>query len=133
MWSEGAWMWHLCRTAAVIGTACVLSDEGVRLCSVAAGGTEWLCGARMRMGPEDSAGCVVVVKVVDNVVIAIDVLVRAACMCDVKCLKVCYRAQSLSSKTRICGPKSLRKRGPGMSSRGLVVANEVSQKIRRLL
>ena len=61
MWSEGAWMWHLCRTVAVTGAACVLNDEGVRLCSAAAGGTEWQCGAKMRMGPEDSAGCVVVV------------------------------------------------------------------------
>ena len=84
VWSEGAWMWHLCRTAAVIGTACVLSDEGVRLCSVAAGGKKWQCGANMRMGPEDSPGFVVVVKVVDNVVRASDVLVRAACMCGVE-------------------------------------------------
>ena len=93
MWSEGVWIWHLCRTAAVIGTACVLTDEGVRLCSVAAGGTEWQCGESMRMGPEDSAGYVVVVKVVDNVVIAIYVLVRAACMYDARFSKVCYQAQ----------------------------------------
>ena len=86
-------MWHPCRTVAVTGAACVLNDEGVRLCSAAAGGTEWQCGAKMRMGPEDSAGCVVVVKVVDNVVIVIDVLVRAACMYDVRFLKVCCQAQ----------------------------------------
>ena len=36
---------------------------------------------------------------------------------------------SSSSKTRICGPKSLRRRVSGMSSRGLDVANEVSQKM----
>ena len=86
-------MWHLCRAVAVIGAACVLTDDGVRLCSVAAGGTEWQCGAKMRMGPEDSAVCVVVVRVVDNVVIVIDVLVHAACMCDVRFLKVCCQAQ----------------------------------------
>ena len=93
VWSVGMWVWCLCRTAAVTGTACVQADEGVRFCNVAAGGKEWQCGANMRMGPEDSPGFVVVVKVVDNVVRAIDVLVRAACMCDVRFLKVCCQAQ----------------------------------------
>ncbi len=39
----------------------------------------------------------------------------------------------LSSNTRICGPKSLRKSGPGMSWSVLVEANEVSQNMWRLL
>ena len=64
------------------GVVHVLSGEGVRLCNVSAGGTEWRCGVKMRKGPEDSAGCAVVARAVDNVVIVVDVLVHAACMCD---------------------------------------------------
>ena len=84
VWNEGSLVWCFCRTAAVTGTACAQADAGVRLYSVATGGKTWQCGVNMRMGPGDSPGFVVVVKVVDNVVRASDVLVRVQCMCCVE-------------------------------------------------
>ena len=104
VWTEGSSVWCLCRTAAVTGTACVQADTGVRLYSVAAGGKKWQCGVNMRMGPGDSQGCAVVVKVVDNVVRASDVLVRAACM-ELRRIWISLllgtKIMLLSSKTRI--------------------------------
>ena len=80
VWNEGSSVWCLCRTAAVTGTACAQADEGVQLCSVGAGGKEWQCGVKRQRGPEDAAGCAVVERAVDSVVIEVAVLEHVACI-----------------------------------------------------
>ena len=73
-------MLHLCRTVVVTGVVHVLSDEGVRFCNVSAGGIEWQCGVKKQRGPEDAAGCAVVERAVDSVVIEVAVLEHVACI-----------------------------------------------------